>query len=90
MPRTRTSTFARVKVPDVFPQWVQVPGAAADGRPGSQSFVRLLDVIRNNLEDLFPGMTIVDVMPFRVTATSRSSSTRKNRRKTWPPWSRKN
>lgn len=59
--------FARVKVPDVFPQWVQVPGAAADGKPGSQAFVRLLDVIRNNLEDLFPGMTIVDVMPFRLT-----------------------
>jgi polyphosphate kinase len=30
-------------------------------------FVRLLDVIRHNLDDLFPGMTVVEVMPFRVT-----------------------
>ena len=32
-----------------------------------QSFVRLLDLIRWNLADLFPGMNVLEVMPFRVT-----------------------
>jgi polyphosphate kinase len=61
--------FARVKVPDVFPQWVALaaePGAGKEPPPG-QCFIRLLDLIRWNLDDLFPGMTVVEVMPFRVT-----------------------
>jgi polyphosphate kinase len=59
--------FARVKVPDVFPQWLAIPGGPLDGRPGTQTFVKLLDIIRNNLDDLFPGMTVLEVMPFRIT-----------------------
>ncbi len=90
--------FARVKVPDVFPQWIPLPDANPDPVPAGRSatldkgagrsathdmgagrsatpdagksrlwFVRLLDVIRNNLADLFPGLTILEVMPFRVT-----------------------
>jgi polyphosphate kinase len=66
-PDSDENLFARVKVPDVFPQWVVVPGAASDGRPGTQSFVKLLDIIRHNLDDLFPGMTLLEVMPFRIT-----------------------
>jgi polyphosphate kinase len=54
--------FARVKVPEVLPRWVPLPGA--DGAAG---FVRLQDVIRDNLDQLFPGMTVQEVMPFRVT-----------------------
>jgi polyphosphate kinase len=66
-PDSDENLFARVKVPDVFPQWVAIPGSASDGRPGTQSFVKLLDIIRNNLDDLFPGMTLLEVMPFRIT-----------------------
>lgn len=66
-PDTEEHVFARVKVPDVFPPWVPLPGAAVDGKTGTQTLVKLLDVIRHNLDDLFPGMTILEVMPFRVT-----------------------
>jgi polyphosphate kinase len=65
-PDTDERLFARVKVPDVFPQWVRVPDD--DGRPGSRlSFVRLLDLIRAHFDELFPGMEVLDVMPFRIT-----------------------
>jgi polyphosphate kinase len=67
-PQSNERLFARVKVPDVFPQWLPLPEPAADGvHPARQSFVRLADVIHHNLEDLFPGMTILEVMPFRIT-----------------------
>lgn len=58
-PGTDEHLFARVKVPEVVEQWHRV------GR-GSR-FVALDDVIRNNLDDLFPGMEIAQVLPFRVT-----------------------
>ena len=71
--------FARVKVPSVLPQWLELdaehgpplyPGAAeADGAPPPkrQRFVRLMDVIRRNLPALFDGMDIVSCEPFRIT-----------------------
>ena len=34
---------------------------------GQVSSVKLQDVIRHNLENLFPGMVVVEVMPFRIT-----------------------
>jgi polyphosphate kinase len=67
-PDSEDRLFARVKVPDVFPQWVPLPEESADGKPGARfSFVHLLDIIRHNFDDLFPGMTVVEVMPFRIT-----------------------
>lgn len=60
--------FARVKIPDVLPRLIQVPPQPA--RPEGSGPVRLVpleEIIQNNLNDLFPGMTIVEVMPFRVT-----------------------
>jgi polyphosphate kinase len=67
-PDTDERLFARVKVPDVFPQWVRVPDEGEDGRPGTrQSFVRLLDLNRAHLDELFPGMQVLEVMPFRIT-----------------------
>ncbi|MCC7387219.1 MAG: polyphosphate kinase 1 [Phycisphaerales bacterium] len=54
--------FARIKVPDVLPRFVDIE------RTGS--VIRLLpldELIKNNLEDLFPGMTIHRVMSFRLT-----------------------
>jgi polyphosphate kinase len=58
--------FARVKVPEVLPRWVSLPDER-DGQADTQSFVRLQDVIRNHLDELFPGMAVQDVMSFRVT-----------------------
>src|SRR5262245_8750424 len=64
-PGATESRFARVKVPAGLPQWVSLPEAAA-GPPG-HCFVKLLDVIANTLEELFPGMHTLEVMPFRLT-----------------------
>jgi len=59
-PGDEEPTFARVKVPDVAGQWHRID---EDGR----RFVLLADVIEHNLQDLFPGMEILEVLPFRVT-----------------------
>ncbi len=58
--------FARVKVPQMLPQWVRL-GSQGKGTGGPYRFVKLRDLIRHNLDDLFPGMIIEDVMSFRVT-----------------------
>jgi polyphosphate kinase len=70
-PSSSELLFARVKVPDIFPQWLPLPDARDNGQPGPhRCFVRLLDVIRHNLDDLFPCMTVVEVMPFRITRSA--------------------
>ncbi len=55
--------FGRVKIPKIFPPWVEVEGDEGDG----VSYVSLLQVVAHNLEDLFPDMNILKVMPFRIT-----------------------
>jgi len=52
--------FARVKVPPSLPRWVRLPGR--DFR-----FVPLDDLIAGHLEQLFPGLEIVEAHAFRVT-----------------------
>ena len=54
--------FARVKIPKVFPQWIRLPSANNVYR-----FVSLTDVVSQNLDQLFPKMTVLGVMPFRIT-----------------------
>ncbi|MBX2988920.1 MAG: polyphosphate kinase 1 [Bdellovibrionaceae bacterium] len=57
--------FARIKMPknkDTMPPWIRV-----DGDPKSSRFISLIEVVRENLGDLFPSMQVLDVMPFRVT-----------------------
>jgi polyphosphate kinase len=59
-PVTAIETFARVKVPkEMLPRFVPV----ADNR----TFVPLEDLIAKHLDELFPGMEIVDYDVFRVT-----------------------
>ncbi len=57
-PVTGTELFARVKVPQSLPRFLQV---------GPERFVPLEDVIAANLSDLFPGMEILQQHSFRVT-----------------------
>ena len=57
--------FARIKVPKIFPQWIQVFGD--DPNPKEFRFVALMEVIRHNLKGLFPDMEVLNVMPFRIT-----------------------
>lgn len=51
--------FARVKVPPSLPRWVRLPGGCR--------FVPLDDLISSHLEQLFPGLEIVEAHAFRVT-----------------------
>jgi len=55
--------FARVKLPDVLPRFIQVPERLA-GR--GATFVFLEDVVRANLAQLFPGTTVKNAYLFRV------------------------
>ena len=59
-PVSHTQVFARVKVPtEMLPRFVPL----ADGR----TFVPLEELIAKHLDQLFPGMEIVDTAVFRVT-----------------------
>jgi polyphosphate kinase len=58
--RGRTK-FARVKVPDLLPRFVALPGAS-----GVFRFAMLEDVIRENLDQLFAGVAIRTAHMFRV------------------------
>ena len=66
-PERGDELFARVKVPEVMPRWVPLRSILPDQPAGRFRFVRLMDLIRQNLDQLFPGMEVVRVMPFRVT-----------------------
>ena len=63
-PKEEENLFARIKVPQVLPAWVRLDAEPTNGR---FRFVSLIDLIRNNLEHLFPGMRVLSVMPFRIT-----------------------
>jgi len=52
--------FARVKIPDTFPALVSAPH-------NPHIFVWLEQLIRANLQSLFPDLEIVEAHPFRVT-----------------------
>jgi len=64
--------FARVKVPNTLPRLIPIKrssgGVRRDGTPPEQHyFVWIEQVIAANLEQLFPGMKVVESHPFRVT-----------------------
>ena len=56
--------FARVKVPDVLPRFVQLPENVAGGE--GQTFVFLEDVIQANMQELFPGTQVKSAHLFRI------------------------
>ncbi|RYZ89328.1 MAG: polyphosphate kinase 1, partial [Proteobacteria bacterium] len=59
--------FARVKIPKVLPQWIRVNPEGETCR-----YVSLVEVIRENLSDLFPSMHVEGAMPFRLTRNADS------------------
>jgi len=78
-PQTRVTVFARVKVPkELLPRFVPVDEDGAPGGPSpasgpppsgtpAQTFVALEDVIAAHLDELFPGMEVLEHGVFRVT-----------------------
>ncbi|MFQ4148205.1 RNA degradosome polyphosphate kinase [Arthrobacter sp. LAPM80] len=60
--------FARLKVPDLLPRLVSIDGSRAGTVPGRVArFIPLEEVIAEHLDQLFPGMDIVEHHTFRVT-----------------------
>lgn len=62
--RTGREEFARVKVPQMLPRFVQV---SAGETLAHARYIALEELIANHLGDLFPGMEILDHHVFRVT-----------------------
>lgn len=62
-PKTEKVEFARLKVPTVLPRFVQLP----DDGSGRVRFLTLEDLISNHLDELFPGMEVLEHHEFRVT-----------------------
>lgn len=60
--RTGRQEFARLKVPPMLPRFVGLPPAA-----GAVRYLPLEDLISNHLDDLFPGMEVLDHHAFRLT-----------------------
>jgi polyphosphate kinase len=58
--------FARVKVPAVLPGWIPLHTDDDEHELGYR-FIALEDLVRHNLQDLFEGMHIEAVEPFRIT-----------------------
>ena len=67
--------FARLKIPDMFPRLVAIPGTD-DADPSTQlgltsplttRLVWIEEVVAANLDMLFPGLEVVASYPFRIT-----------------------
>ena len=57
--------FARVKIPEVLPRWINLNDSESSSP--EFRFVNLVDLIRHNAQDLFREMTIINTMLFRLT-----------------------
>jgi len=63
-PEKGTTSYARVKVPDVLKQWIPLETGKS---PGEQVFVPLHEVIRGNVQKLYAGMELTGTTLFRLT-----------------------
>ncbi|MBJ2120412.1 RNA degradosome polyphosphate kinase [Arthrobacter sp. MSA 4-2] len=67
-PISEKELFARVKVPDQLPRLISVDGHRAGSVSGRTArFIALEDVIAVHLDQLFPGMEVLEHHTFRVT-----------------------
>jgi polyphosphate kinase len=62
-PKTDTVDFARLKVPPILSRFVHLP----DDGSGRQRFIAIEDLISNHVQELFPGMEVLEHHEFRVT-----------------------
>lgn len=68
-PHAEVERFARVKVPNTLPRFITFPDElqGQHDREVAWAGVPLEQVVAHNLEFLFPGMTIQEYHPFRIT-----------------------
>jgi len=62
-PKTGGIDFARLKVPPILARFVPLP----DDGSGRQRFIPIEDLISNHVQELFPGMEVLEHHEFRVT-----------------------
>ena len=60
--------FARLKLPANIKRFIALPNR--DGATSEVRLVQVNDIIRNNLDDLFPGMKLAETVGFRVTRSA--------------------
>jgi polyphosphate kinase len=66
-PDTNEPFFARVKIPQQLPQWIEMKSMASGGE---RHYMALRAMIQHHLGELFPGMHIDSVLPIRVTRSA--------------------
>lgn len=70
-PETGEELFARIKVPKVLARFIALPKELYPQKTGEKKpiwvGIPLEQVIAHNLESLFPGMSVQECYPFRVT-----------------------
>jgi polyphosphate kinase len=68
-PETGEDLFARVKVPQVLPRFINIPAELSSEPEGQVHWtgIPLEQIIGHNLDALFPGMDIQECHTFRVT-----------------------
>lgn len=57
-------TFARLKIPKLIDQWVQVEG--------TQKYIHLIDIVKHFVNELFPNMKVMGTLVFKVTRNADS------------------
>ncbi len=71
-PKLETTHFARLKIPPNQPRFLPVPGTK---RNAPALFLPIEQLIAHHINELFPGLEMVSVHPFRVT---RNADVRRN------------
>jgi polyphosphate kinase len=66
-PETNEELFARVKVPQVLPRFINIPPELNGEEKAHWTAVPIEQLIAHNLDTLFPGMDIQECYLFRVT-----------------------
>ena len=63
-PQTDTIIFSRVKIPEMIPDLIMIPPHEKDKK---YLFVTTETIVGSNLAMLYPGMEILQIVPFRVS-----------------------
>lgn len=66
-PQRETTHFARLKVPTTLGRWLPLHDIAPRETRGGKHFLPIEQLIAHHIDQLFQGMEIVSVHPFRVT-----------------------